>query len=109
MLEDVNDGSHAVKVSLYNLLPGSAKLSEVRQLLPEGTKLAIREPYYKVFLDGTSGIRVDNPADVVFLKNTSDPSQSSQDDDFDQIKAQGNQAFRSVCSTSNKASLQFCS
>lgn len=47
LLEDAMDSSHAVKVSMYNLIPTSAKLSAVHQLLPEGTKLAIRDPTTK--------------------------------------------------------------
>ena len=98
LLEDAMDSSHAVKVSLYNLLPTSAKMTAVHQLLPEGTKLAIRDPYYKIFMDGTSGIRVDNPADVVFLTKATSPNLPTavKDTDFDEMKAQGNQAFRYV-------------
>lgn len=98
LLEDVSNSSHAVKVSMYNLLPTSTQMKDVRRLLPEGTKLAIKEPYYKPFVDGTSGIRVDNPADVVFLTEPgqSDPITINEDVGFDQMKAQGNQAFRSV-------------
>lgn len=94
LLEDTKNASHAVKVSLYNLMPASTKLAEVRRLLPEGTRLAVKEPYYKAFLDGTSGIRVDNPADIVFVTDSAQSAASVEDRDFDQIKAQGNQAFR---------------
>lgn len=49
-------------------------------------------------MDGTSGIRVDNPADVVFLTQAtqSDQPTAVKDIDFDEMKALGNQAFRSV-------------
>lgn len=103
LLRDDKNASHAIKVSLYNLVPSSAKMKEVRQLLPDGTKLAILEPYYKTFADGSSGIRVDNPADVVFLTDTVKPSQSIADADFDGTKAQGTLAFRSVNANDNKA------
>ena len=32
-----------------------------------GTRLAIKEPYFKRFTDVNCGIRVDNPSDVIFL------------------------------------------
>lgn len=96
LLEDALNSSRAVKVSMYNLMPTSTKMTDVRRRLPEGTKLAIRDPYYKVFMDGSSGIRVDNPADVIFLTKViqSDPSTTIEDGNFDQMKAKGNQAFR---------------
>ena len=96
LLEDVKNSSHAVSVSMYNLMPTTTMLTEVRRLLPEGTKLAIKDPYYKLLLDGTSGIRVDNPADVVFLREAVLENKVIEQADFDLVKAQGNQAFRSV-------------
>ena len=95
LLEDVKNASHAVKVSLYNFVPSSSRIADVRRLLPEGTRLAIREPYYKAFMDGTSGIRVDNPADVVFITDTVQTPQESELVNFDELKAVGNQAYRS--------------
>ena len=50
LLEDVQNASHAIKVSLYNLVPDRARVSQVRCLLPEGTRIAIKAPYYIVYL-----------------------------------------------------------
>ena len=111
LMEDAITSSHAVKVSMYNLMPTSAPMKDVRRLLPEGTKLAIKEPYYKVFLDGTSGIRVDNPADVVLFTESveSEPSSTLKTHaGFDQLKAEGNQAFRSVQHSSFMTSCCVC-
>ena len=87
------DERKAVKVSAYNLLPVSAPTAQVRRLLPVGTRLAVKEPYYKSFRDGTSGIRVDNPADIVFLVDSERDDVSSN---FDVMKERGNTAFRSA-------------
>ena len=89
LLSAPEDKEKAVKVSAYNLLPVSAPMAHVRGLLPKGTKLTIKEPYYKSFLDGSSGIRVDNPADIVESSGQDDESMS-----FDDIKERGNAAFR---------------
>lgn len=32
-----------------------------------GARLAVKEPYFKRYQDGMCGLRVDNPADIVFL------------------------------------------
>ena len=34
--------------------------------MPKSTKVIIIEPLFKVFADGTHGIRVDNPNEVIF-------------------------------------------
>ena len=102
LLEDVENTTHAVKVSMYNLVPASARMSQVRRLLPEGTKLAIKDPYYKAFLDGTSGIRVDNPADVVFLGKPDEEICPDEAAGFEDTKTKGNKAFRSAAMYNNK-------
>ena len=93
LLSGFEDKAQAIKVCAYNLLPTSAPMVQVRRLLSEGTRLAIKEPYYKTFKDGSSGIRVDNPADIVFLK---DKDQSEEHLSFDEIKDRGKAAFRWV-------------
>ena len=87
------DQAKAVKVSAYNLLPASAPMAQVRRLLPVGTRLAVKEPYYKSFMDGSSGIRVENPADIVFLADSDKDDRSLS---FDGIKERANAAFRWV-------------
>ena len=51
-----------------------------------GRTLAIDEPYYKQRMDGSLGIRVDDPAEIT------DATAPSTADDF---KARGNQCFQS--------------
>ena len=82
----------AVKVSAYNLLPVSAPMTQVRRLLPVGTRLAVKEPY-KSFRDGSSGIRLENPADLVFLADIDTDEKSLS---FDDIKERASAAFRWV-------------
>lgn len=91
LLSALDDKEKAVKVSAYNLLPVSAPMAQVRGLLPTGTRLTIKEPYYKSFRDGSSGIRVDNPAEIVFLD---DNHQDDESLSFDDIKKRGNAAFK---------------
>lgn len=42
------------------------------RLFPLGSRLAVKEPYFKQYLDGTCGLRVDNPQDIVFLPPASE-------------------------------------
>ena len=87
------DTEKAVILRAYNLLPVSASMAEVRRLLPVGTRLTVKEPYYKSFTDGSSGIRVDNPADIVFLQDNDHDDMSLS---FDVMRERGNVAFRSA-------------
>lgn len=47
------------------------------RLFPVGCRLAIKEPYFKRYADGTCGLRVDNPSDVVFLPPCGDGPQAA--------------------------------
>ena len=91
LLSASEDKEKAVKVSAYNLLLVSTPMAQVRTLLPKGQRLTIKEPYYRSFKDGSSGIRVDNPADIVFLE---DNDQDDESLSFDNIKQRGNTAFK---------------
>lgn len=59
---------NVIQLGLYNQLPGGASGPESQAAadacFPRGTKLAIAEPFMKVFMDGNRGIRVDAPADI---------------------------------------------
>lgn len=58
------------RLALYNFivdLPGPR--SDVSDRLPLGTRLFIKEPYYKLGGDGFPTLRCDNPADVVLVPN----------------------------------------
>jgi len=45
---------------------GVKTIWEGQAWLPEGSTIATVEPFYKIRTDGTLGIRVDNPKDVIF-------------------------------------------
>ena len=115
LLADAVNEAQAIKVSIYNLLPANAPIAKVRALLPKGTRLAIKEPYYKTYDgDGSSGIRVDNPADIVFLQPRSDQDLGFDKDkamSFDENKAAGNAAFRWVTAlawASKTGTIRYC-
>eukprot|EP00899_Mesostigma_viride_P004948 jgi/Mesvir1/14454/Mv11502-RA.1 len=60
----VEDG----QVDIANLAiygTGMQSRSAAEQIFAKDAQLAIREPYFKVRVDGTPGIRVDDPSDIV--------------------------------------------
>jgi hypothetical protein len=63
ILED--DNGDAVMIALYNV-PATWS-SRWREFFPEGLRLGIKEPFLKRFADGTIGVRVDDPKDVIYL------------------------------------------
>jgi len=68
IMED--ESGDVVKVALYNALADGvpnhpqARYAAANSVLPRGQAVAIVEPYYKMFADGTRGVRVDNPNDL---------------------------------------------
>ena len=50
-------------LAFYNLPAG--QLQHWQDCYPEGTKLAIKEPFLKKRADGTYGVRVEDPGDIV--------------------------------------------
>lgn len=56
-----------LQLGLYNLIPeGSwrSRIAAAKVLFPMGKKVAIFEPFYKTWMDGMTGVRVDNPTEV---------------------------------------------
>eukprot|EP00892_Ulva_mutabilis_P010314 jgi/Ulvmu1/7655/UM038_0084.1 len=57
-----------VRVALYNQAPGGRTALHAAPFLtekfPQGTRIAIAEPFFKVAMDGCLTIRVDSPAEV---------------------------------------------
>jgi hypothetical protein len=41
-----------------------ADITAAQRVFPKGQRIGIIEPFYKVMMDGTLGVRVDNPAEV---------------------------------------------
>lgn len=70
LLED-SDGK-LVKLALFNALPGGGSVLEreaaAGRLLPKKLRAAVREPFFKFFADGTYGVRVDGPDNLVRLE-----------------------------------------
>ena len=66
MMTILEDGhGDAVMVALYNV--SWLQSEHWRECFPKGMKIGIKEPFLKRFADGTVGIRVDNPSDVVYV------------------------------------------
>ena len=61
----VEDGDGQLSsLAVYNA-PRVTNIWEAQAWLPEGTSLAIVEPFFKLRADGTPGIRVDDPKELV--------------------------------------------
>lgn len=48
LMEDATNSPHAVKVSMYNLMPTSTPIKDVRRLLPEAPSLQSKSPITRV-------------------------------------------------------------
>ena len=62
-----DENNKRLYISIYNF---DKKFSE-NEFKP-GKYIIIKEPYYKIYMDGKIGIRVDNPNDVIIFKNKSE-------------------------------------
>ncbi|MCO5579122.1 hypothetical protein L7F22_032974 [Adiantum nelumboides] len=61
VLQDEQDSSLAVRVSVYN---AASSTPSARKLYPKNMRIAIKEPYLKRAADGLLAIRVENPANM---------------------------------------------
>ncbi|RUS32747.1 hypothetical protein BC938DRAFT_474439 [Jimgerdemannia flammicorona] len=57
------------RLALYNFANSSGPRSDMSYLIPVGTVLLIKEPYYKLASDGIPTVRCDNPTNVVMVPN----------------------------------------
>lgn len=87
------------RVAIYNFEPDLAPT----MVLPINSLIAIKQPYYKLTVDGSATIRVDHPSDLVLLSGhderapaalRSTPSRSYVAQGALSWKASGNQAFK---------------
>jgi tetratricopeptide (TPR) repeat protein len=66
LLED--ERGNVIKITLYNFLPSGVSGDDAnalgKQMLPKGSRVKIAEPFYKIFRDGSRGIRVDDPNEI---------------------------------------------
>jgi hypothetical protein len=75
IIEDT-DGN-ITEISFYNLVnPVTPK--DANLVIPKGKHVVILDPYFKMRQDGTSGIRVDDPNDVIFSSDLPLPKSSSE-------------------------------
>lgn len=67
LLEDVT--GYLVEIAVYGLVDDSLSLHQRQAYLasqfPKGKSIVVVEPYYKIRLDGSLGIRVEDPAEIV--------------------------------------------
>ncbi len=69
ILEDVKDGK-VVQVAIYNY-----KLSKsLHEEFKVGRVMIIKNPFYKVYVDGWPGIRVDDPSNICFIDPITKPT-----------------------------------
>ena len=62
-LED--DKGDFVQLALYNMLTSETNKMQIAELeFPRGLTLKISEPFYKIFRDGSRGIRIDSPNEM---------------------------------------------
>lgn len=83
VLEDSN--GDVVPVVLYNFLPGGLHGEASNALacmkFPKGCKVRIAEPLFKVFRDGSRGIRVDDPNEIKVTMNQDDMMSGKKEED----------------------------
>jgi tetratricopeptide (TPR) repeat protein len=65
-IETIDSNKRTITLSIYNF-PFKGKSYE--HYFYKGVVLYVKEPFYKLTVSGTYGIRVDDPSDVVFEKN----------------------------------------
>jgi len=74
-------------LGLYNVIKAHATSSDAQALFPVGTRLGIKEPYYKLQNSGHFGLRSDNPCNLIIQRPNSGSKQPNA------LKTAGNQLF----------------
>ncbi|KAJ1448308.1 hypothetical protein M885DRAFT_574525 [Pelagophyceae sp. CCMP2097] len=59
-----DDEGGSTMLYMYNVLRPDASRAEVEAKFPQGLRLAVKQPYYKVMGTGLRALRVDNPCNV---------------------------------------------
>jgi hypothetical protein len=69
-----DDAGDVTKLALYGALPPVAfgdllgdRARAAARLLPEGARVGVAEPFFKLMADGTYGVRVDNPQELTVV------------------------------------------
>ena len=88
-LED--DKGDFVQLALYNMYSSETNKVQIAKLeFPRGLTLKISEPFYKIFRDGTRGIRIDSPNELHLGENIV----KSQIKSMNEIQAEGKELFK---------------
>jgi tetratricopeptide (TPR) repeat protein len=99
IVEDSTGSSE--KLFIYNLFKLVQTNQQLVSIFPKGIKMIIKEPYYKVGMDGVPMIRVDSPTDIIFLSNNDIllkevkfPTKIKKSNlSFEELKDRGNSLF----------------
>jgi len=67
------DSGLATILMLKNSVPLRASMAQAQHCFPEGSRVAIRDPYLTRFPDGLVGVLVEHPTDIVFLSRPITP------------------------------------
>ncbi len=67
------DSGLATILMLKNSVPLRASMAQAQHCFPEGSRVAIRDPYLTRFPDGLVGVLVEHPTDIVFLSRPMTP------------------------------------
>jgi hypothetical protein len=61
----IKDGQGALlSLAMFNILFPRANTRDAEKYFPVGTKIGIKEPFFKILLSGHLGLRVDNPCNL---------------------------------------------
>jgi hypothetical protein len=67
------DSGLATILMLKNSVPLRTSMAQAQHCFPEGSRIAIRDPYLTRFPDGLVGVLVEHPTDMVFLSRPMTP------------------------------------
>lgn len=69
LLLKFQDSKEIARLTLYNAPIESRSLKFLEKEYKEGTKVAILNPFYKVYVDNWRGLRIDNPDEFGSFQN----------------------------------------
>lgn len=72
------DSGLATKLILTNALPVRASMAQAQNCYPEGSRVAVRDPYLTRFPDGVVGVLVERPNDIAFLSRPENVGESGR-------------------------------
>lgn len=98
MVVEDSSGS-AERIALYNFIDKVGKV-QLSDIIPIGTRMIVKEPFYKMASDGYPIIGVEKPTDLIFLGhddqmlcNVSFSTKFEEKRDSEWLKSKGNELF----------------